>query len=79
MRQEKSFWFPICALVAAVFIKLDIGSCTYGSHMTKEKWSKAVADGADPLVVSCALGVGGSGSAHADAIMCNTVAQPRAK
>ena len=25
------------------------------------------------------LGVGGSGSSHADAIMCNTVAQPRAK
>jgi hypothetical protein len=76
--EEYRFWFRIWALVAAVFIA-GIGSCTYGSHMTKEKWSKAVADGADPLVVSCALGVGGSGSAHADAIMCNTVAQPRAK
>ena len=74
MDASETFWFRIWSLAAAVVI-VGMGSCTYGSRVTKDKWEKAVANGADPLIVSCALGIGGSNSSHADAVMCNTVAQ----
>lgn len=76
MDASETFWFRIWSLAAAVVIVV-MGSCTYVSTITKENWKNAVANGADPLVVSCALGIGGSSSSHADAIMCNTIAQNR--
>lgn len=76
MDASETFWLRIYTLVAAVLI-VGISSCTYVSTITKENWKNAVANGADPLVVSCALGVGGVGSSHADAVMCNTIAQNR--
>ena len=72
--EENRFWLRMWSLTASVLIS-GMASCSYFEHEKKDKWEKAVANGADPLVVSCALGVGGSGSSHADAVMCNTVAQ----
>lgn len=76
MDSDQQFWVRICTLAAVVVIS-GIGSCSYLSTITKANWDKAVANGADPIVVSCALGVGGVGSSHSDAIMCNTIAQNR--
>lgn len=74
--EENQFWFRMWSLAAAVLV-VGMSSCSFNSYVTKEKWEKAVANGADPLVVSCALGIGGTTSSHADAIMCNTLAQNR--
>jgi hypothetical protein len=54
MMEENQFWFRICALAAVVVLAL-IASCTQGMHDKREKWEKAVANGADPMVASCAL------------------------
>jgi len=42
-------------VVVGVVIVSMIGSCTYASHDKRDKWEKAVANGADPMVASCAL------------------------
>jgi hypothetical protein len=52
--EENKFWlriFGMCTLIMMCFI----ASCTYGSHDRRDKWEKAVANGADPMVASCAL------------------------
>jgi hypothetical protein len=52
--EENSFWLRIWG-IAAIVVVVMIGSCTYGTHDKRDKWEKAVANGADPMVVSCAL------------------------
>lgn len=54
MDNENSFWLRICGIFAIVIVAF-IGSCTYGSHDRRDKWEKAVSNGADPMVTSCAL------------------------
>ena len=72
---ENKFWLSVWTLVAAVLIAL-IGACGAAAINKIDKWEKAVSNGADPMVVSCALGLGGN-SHSADAIICNTLAQNR--
>lgn len=72
---DSKFWINIWSLAAAVSIVL-IGACAAVSFDTKNKWEKAVSNGADPMVVSCALNIS-SNSSHGDAIICNTLAQNR--
>ena len=76
MDSNQQFWVRIWTLAAVVAVA-SLTSCSYLSTITKKNWDHAVANGADPMVVSCALGVGGTNSSHADAIMCNTLAQNR--
>jgi hypothetical protein len=76
MEASDIFWFRIWSLVASVLIA-GIGSCTYGLQATKDKWEKAVANGADPMVVSCALGIGNTATSHGEAIICASIAQNR--
>jgi hypothetical protein len=52
--EENQFWFRIWGIAATVIVVM-VGSCTYGAHDKRDKWEKAVANGADPMVVSCAL------------------------
>jgi hypothetical protein len=52
--EENQFWFRIWSIGAMVIVVM-VGSCTYGAHDKRDKWEKAVANGADPMVVSCAL------------------------
>ena len=52
--EENQFWLGIWRLVTLVLVAM-IGSCTYGMHDKRDKWEKAVANGADPMVTSCAL------------------------
>jgi hypothetical protein len=41
--------------VSGMVIVSLVASCTYGSHDKRDKWEKAVANGADPMVTACAL------------------------
>ena len=41
--------------ISAMLIVSMIASCTYSQHDKRDKWEKAVANGADPMVTSCAL------------------------
>lgn len=51
---EDSFYRQLLWAGTAVLITM-IGSCTAGSFDRRDKWAEAVKNGADPMVVSCAL------------------------
>jgi len=51
---ENRFWLRVCAMATLILVCL-IASCTYSSHDRKDKWEKAVSNGADPMVAACAL------------------------
>lgn len=72
---DNKFWLSVWSLVAAVVVSLIVG-LTYTAALTRDKWEKAVTNGADPMVTSCALGLATSGHA-AEAVICNTLAQNR--
>jgi hypothetical protein len=52
--EENQFWLRICS-IAAVVLVFGMSSCTYTIHDKHDKWEKAVSNGADPMVASCAL------------------------
>ncbi len=72
---DNVFYFRLWLLGAIVLIS-GMGSCTTLSLNTKDKWEKAVANGADPMVAGCALNITGTNS-HAEALICHTLAQNR--
>lgn len=72
---DNVFYFRLWLLGAAVLIS-GMSSCTILSLNTKDKWEKAVANGADPMVVGCALNITSTNS-HSEAIICHTLAQNR--
>ena len=72
---ENSFWVRCWLIIAAVLIS-GMGACTFNSVNKLEKWEKAVANGADPMVVGCALNITSTNS-HSEAILCHTLAQNR--
>ena len=51
---DNQFWSGISAMATVVLVCV-LGSCTYASHDRRDKWEKAVSNGADPMVASCAL------------------------
>lgn len=73
MDSDNKFWLSIWSLVAAVLAVLIV-ACMIVNIETKAKWEKAVANGADPMVVACALNLSYNGHS-ADAIICHTLAQ----
>lgn len=54
MSDENTFWLNLWKLGALVLVAM-IGSCTFGMHDRRDKWEKAVSNGADPMVTACAL------------------------
>jgi hypothetical protein len=52
--EENKFWLRICGMGTLILVCM-IGSCTFGMHDRRDKWEKAVSNGADPMVVACAL------------------------
>jgi len=52
--EENRFWIRIWGIAAMVIVAF-IGACSHGSHDRRDKWEKAVANGADPMVAACAL------------------------
>ena len=52
--EETSFWLRLWG-IAAMVIVCFVGACTYSGHDKRDKWEKAVSNGADPMVTACAL------------------------
>jgi hypothetical protein len=73
MDSENKFWLRICGMATLILVAM-IGACTHASHDRRDKWEKAVANGADPMVASCALF---SQGAATEEIACLMLAQNR--
>jgi len=72
MSGEK-FWLCTWGMVLAFCMTLIL-CITFNASHKRDKWEKAVSNGADPMVVSCALNdIVGS----AEAIICAMLAQGR--
>lgn len=69
---EESFWLRLWGIAAMVVVTF-IGACSYSSHDKRDKWEKAVSNGADPMVASCALFTQGA----TEEIACLLMAQNR--
>ena len=70
--EENKFWLRIWGMATLVVVCL-IASCTAGSYDRRDKWEKAVANGADPMVASCAL----YEQDTAETVVCALLAQNR--
>jgi hypothetical protein len=51
---EGKFWLRMW-LIGAVVLTMLVTSCTINGFDRRDKWEKAVANGADPIRASCAL------------------------
>ena len=72
---EEKFWLCVWGMVLTFCLTLVL-CITFNAHWKRDKWEKAVSNGADPMVVSCALNdIAGS----AEAIICAMLAQERTK
>ena len=73
MDSNQKFWLCIWSMVLA-FLLGGISCATVLAWHKLDKWEKAVSNGADPMVVACALdGVDG----HAATAICTILAQGR--
>ena len=70
---EEKFWLCAWGMVLAFCLTLVL-CITFNAHGKRDKWEKAVSNGADPMVVSCALNDIAGG---ADAAICAILAQGR--
>jgi len=72
---EEKFWLCVWGMMLS-FLSVVALCITFNAHWKRDKWEKAVSNGADPMVVSCALNDIGGG---ADAAICAILAQGRNK
>jgi hypothetical protein len=70
--EENKFWLHIWGL-AAIVIVVMVTSCTFGMHDRRDKWEKAVSNGADPMVAACAL----FDQTESERVTCALLAQNR--
>ena len=70
---EEKFWLCVWGMVLAFCLTLVL-CITFNAHWKRDKWEKAVSNGADPMVVACALDDIAGG---ADAAICAILAQGR--
>ena len=70
---EEKFWLCVWGMVLS-FLAVLVLCITFNAHGKRDKWEKAVSNGADPMVVSCALDDIAGG---ADAAICTILAQGR--
>ena len=75
---EEKFWLCVWGMILS-FLTVLVLCITFNAYGKRDKWEKAVSNGADPMVVSCALDdiacakiAGG-----ADAAICAILAQGR--
>lgn len=70
---EKTFWLCAWGMVLA-FLMTVVLCITINAHGKRATWEKAVSNGADPMVVTCALdGV----TNHSETAICTILAQGR--
>lgn len=72
---EEKFWLCVWGMVLS-FLTVVALCITVNAQWKRDKWEKAVSNGADPMVVSCALYDIGGG---ADATICAMLAQGKIK
>ncbi len=73
MNEDQKFWFGIWRMITAVIIVLIV-CITFNAYGKRDKWEKAVSNGADPMVVACAIdGV----TSHSEIAICTILAQGR--
>ena len=72
---EEKFWLCIWGMGLAFLTVLAL-CITFNAYGKRDKWEKAVSNGADPMVVACAL----DGVEHSTtAAICAMLAQGRNK
>ena len=54
MDSENKFWLGIWGMAMVFLITLTV-CITFNAHGKRDKWDKAVSNGADPMVTTCAL------------------------
>ena len=73
MNHDEKYWVCIWGMVLAFFLTLTV-CLTINIFGRRDKWEKAVSNGADPMVVACALdGV----NSHSVTAICTILAQGR--
>ena len=70
---EEKFWLCVWGMVLS-FLTVVALCITFNAHWKRDKWEKAVSNGADPMVVACAL----DGAEHSAGVaICTILAQGR--
>jgi hypothetical protein len=70
---EEKFWLCVWGMVVS-FLAVLVLCITFNAHGKRDKWEKAVSNGADPMVVACAL----NGAEHSAGVaICTILAQGR--
>jgi len=73
MNHDEKYWLCIWGMVLAFFLTLTV-CLTINNFGRRDKWERAVSNGADPMVVACALdGV----NSHSETAICTILAQNR--
>jgi hypothetical protein len=73
MDRDQKFWIFIWGM-ALTFLLAVIIACTVASFDRRDKWDKAVSNGADPMVATCALY---QADTHGETAICTILAQNR--
>jgi hypothetical protein len=70
---EEKFWLYVWGMVLS-FLTVLVLCITINAYGKRDKWEKAVSNGADPMVVACAL----DGAEHSAGVaICVMLAQGR--
>ena len=73
MDRDQKFWRCIWGMVLAFIVALTICGTVAGFDK-RDKWDKAVSNGADPMVTTCALD---GADSHGETAICTILAQNR--
>ena len=73
MLNDEKFWLGIWAM-GLVFALCAILTTTINAFDRRDKWEKAVSNGADPMVTTCALY---GADTHGESAICTILAQNR--
>jgi len=73
MNEDQKFWLGVWSMVLAFLVALTV-CLTINAHGKRDKWEKAVSNGADPMVVACALD---GATNYSETAICTILAQGR--
>jgi len=73
MDRDQKFWICMWGMVVTFLIAVTV-CLTLSGFDRRDKWDKAVSNGADPMVTSCALY---SADTSGDIAICTILAQNR--
>lgn len=73
MDNDQKFWLCVWVMVLTFLLAVII-ACTVNSFDRRDKWDKAVSNGADPMVTTCALD---GADTHGETAICTILAQNR--